>query len=314
MAGLACARRLADAGHEVEVFDKARRPGGRLSTRRSDLGSFDHGAQYFTARDPGFVREVQRWRSRGKVAPWEGRIVVLKDEATVTDSAETERYVGVPTMSQLAREMSENIQVHVGSRIRRLSRTASQWWLISDIDATNGPYDGVVVAVPSRQAASLLEPSPDLARVAERTVMHPCWAVMAVPEQPLALDFDAAFVHDAPLGWVACNSSKPGRGGPERWVLHGAPAWAEAHLEDEPQSVARTLWRSFFESLGRPVVGARHLEAHRWRFALPEPSTLDDVCLYDSALRLGACGDWCGGARVEGAYLSGVALARRIVA
>ena len=36
IAGLAAARRLAAAGVEVTVFDKARRPGGRLATRRAE--------------------------------------------------------------------------------------------------------------------------------------------------------------------------------------------------------------------------------------------------------------------------------------
>ncbi|MGF2507850.1 NAD(P)/FAD-dependent oxidoreductase, partial [Ralstonia pseudosolanacearum] len=35
-------------------------------------------------------------------------------------------------------------------------------------------------------------------------------------------------------------------------------------------------------------------------------------CLWDAASRLGACGDWCEGPRVEAAFLSGVALAAKI--
>ena len=36
MAGLSCARHLQEAGCRVTVFDKARGPGGRMSTRRGD--------------------------------------------------------------------------------------------------------------------------------------------------------------------------------------------------------------------------------------------------------------------------------------
>ena len=53
--------------------------------------------------------------------------------------------------------------------------------------------------------------------------------------------------------------------------------------------------------------------AHRWRYAIPlEP--LEDRCLYDPDLGLGACGDWCSGPRVEGAFLSGMAMGGRILA
>jgi renalase len=51
--------------------------------------------------------------------------------------------------------------------------------------------------------------------------------------------------------------------------------------------------------------------AHRWRWALPV-DPLPEPFLLDEKQALGLAGDWCGGPRVEGAYLSGVALARAI--
>ena len=56
MAGLACARMLAVAGMMPVILDKGRGIGGRLATRRAPEGrQFDHGAQYVTAKDPGFA-------------------------------------------------------------------------------------------------------------------------------------------------------------------------------------------------------------------------------------------------------------------
>ncbi len=40
---------------------------------------------------------------------------------------------------------------------------------------------------------------------------------------------------------------------------------------------------------------------------------IDQPYLFDPDLAIGACGDWCGGPRVEGAFLSGLALAERIL-
>ena len=55
MSGLACARRLVDAGLSPVVFDKGQGIGGRMATRRVDGLQFDHGAQYVTAQDSGFA-------------------------------------------------------------------------------------------------------------------------------------------------------------------------------------------------------------------------------------------------------------------
>lgn len=48
------ARTLLQAGHRVTVFEKAVGLGGRMATRDSAFGSFDHGNQHFTVRDPRF--------------------------------------------------------------------------------------------------------------------------------------------------------------------------------------------------------------------------------------------------------------------
>ena len=68
IAGLSAAQALTEAGHVVQIFDKSRGSGGRMSSKRSDAGALDMGAQYFTARDRRFVTEVQRWQTKGWVA------------------------------------------------------------------------------------------------------------------------------------------------------------------------------------------------------------------------------------------------------
>ena len=68
IAGLSCARALAASGVHVTVFDKSRGSGGRMSTRRGEGWACDHGAQYFTARDPLFQAELARWQAAGVAA------------------------------------------------------------------------------------------------------------------------------------------------------------------------------------------------------------------------------------------------------
>ncbi|OYX00993.1 MAG: deoxyribodipyrimidine photolyase, partial [Caulobacter vibrioides] len=74
MAGLSCAQALSAAGHAVQVLDKGRGPGGRMSTRRIKTPqgqvSFDHGAQFFTVRDPEFAARAAAWQAAGVAAPW----------------------------------------------------------------------------------------------------------------------------------------------------------------------------------------------------------------------------------------------------
>ncbi|RKH42983.1 FAD-dependent oxidoreductase [Corallococcus sp. AB050B] len=310
MSGLTLARVLTGAGFGVRVLDKGRGPGGRLSTRRSaDGGTFDHGAQYFTARDALLQELVDAWGAEGVVAEWRGRIGTLT-RGVVTPAKDSVRYVGVPGMSAVAKALADGLDVRMGVRVERVAREGRAWRLTSEAGEDLGLAEVVVAAVPAPQAVPLLAGAPALAAQAGAARMSPCWAVMARFDAPVAVALDGAFVEDSPLSWVARDTSKPGRTSGERWVLHGSPEYSAAHLEETAETMAPRLVEAFGQALGRDVRAVEAV-AHRWRFAMPSPP-LDASALYDPALGLGACGDWCAGPRVEGAFLSGAALARRI--
>jgi predicted NAD/FAD-dependent oxidoreductase len=313
ISGLTCANVVRDHGCRVHVFDKARGPGGRMSTRRADVWRFDHGAQYFTVRDPRFSRRVESWQRDGIVAPWTGVTVVLDGGTAVAKDGPPTRYVGVPGMNALCGRLATDLDVSFGTRVGSFVRIGEQWRLGSENGTDLGRFNAVVVSAPAPQASTLLGPvAPNLAARASGVEMAPCWAVMAAFPSPLDLGFDGAFVHGSPLSWVARNVSKPGRPDGEAWVFHGSPEWSLKHLELERDEAAKRLLEAFRRAVGGFEMMPDHLDAHRWRFALPlEP--LQETCLFDARLRLAACGDWCGGPRVEGAYLSGCAAADRVL-
>ncbi|NNE44465.1 MAG: FAD-dependent oxidoreductase [Gemmatimonadetes bacterium] len=299
IAGLTAARLLSASGHDVTVWDKGRRPGGRASSRRSPA-AFDHGAQYFTARDPRFRAQVDEWRAAGVVAPWNPRIRTPRDGDT--------RFVGVPGMNAAAEHLARGLDVRSGVRIADVTRNGTEWLLRDDSGVRVQQADTVLITTPPAQAVPLLSLAPDLAARAAACTLQPCWAVMLEFNDRLPVDFDAAFVRSGPLSWVARNSSKPGRAARETWVLHASAAWSREHLEEPKPSVIRELVRAFFHEAGTEEVRPEHADAHRWRFAIPD-NPYEDLSFHDPELDIGVGGDWCAGARIEGAYLSGRSLA-----
>ncbi len=310
IAGLSCASALQTAGLQVSVFDKSRGPAGRMSTKRGDDWQCDHGAQYFTARDPDFRAEVGRWVDAGVAAPWAPRLQVLGDESLHAPDPALERFVGLPRMTAPARFMATELDVRTQSTIVRIERRTDGWHLRS---AKHGwleqRFDAVLLAVPAPQAAPLLGPGSELAALAAGAHMRGCWALMLRFATPVGLPFDAAFVNDGPLRWIARDSSKPGRGGPETWLLHASAEWSEAHLEQDADAVAADLLRAFTQ-FGGPAPQA--WSAHRWRYADTEPA-LEKGCAWQGGNGLGLCGDWLNGGKVEGAWRSGRLLARQVL-
>ena len=70
LAGLSAANDLHQAGLKVLVVDKGRGLGGRLAGRRIGDATFDHGAQFMTARDSRFKASVAEWIEAGVAEEW----------------------------------------------------------------------------------------------------------------------------------------------------------------------------------------------------------------------------------------------------
>lgn len=314
VAGLRCARMLQDQGVAVTVFDKARGPAGRLSTRRAEGGlQFDHGAQYFTARDEAFTRRVRSWVNDGHAAVWQGRFGRLEAGRFHLEQPRTPRFVGKPRMSALGRHLAADLPVQLGVRIESLARIGHSWHLSDSHGGTHGDFDRVVLAIPAPQAVPLLEVTPTLADAAADVEMVPCHALMLRFDRPLDLPWDGVRVAEGPLAWIAHDSSKPGRSCPGSYVAHSRPAAAWDMVEQPAPEVAAALIRAFRAATGvaaSPVHGV----VHRWRYARPALDRMAGPhCLFDRDLGIGACGDWLVGARVEGAWLSGTAMAERLL-
>jgi predicted NAD/FAD-dependent oxidoreductase len=299
MAGLACAEGLANRGHDILLFDKGRGPGGRMSTRRIPTTAgeayFDHGAQYFTVRDGGFRQRVDAWMAEGAVAPW--------------PSAGSDAYVGVPAMNSPLRLSSNAQRVRWTTRVTRIESSGRGWRL--DLDRGEAvAVDIVIVATPAEQAADLLASvAADLSARARAVPSEPCWTAMLAFSQPIPVAQNC-WRGEGIVGWAARNSSKPGRIGPESWVVQGSPAWSRTHVETDPAWVVATLKGALPHLLGCVLPATIGESSQRWRFA--RSGAEGAGAIFDCDRGLGICGDWLIGPRVEAAWLSGTALAKQI--
>ncbi len=334
IAGLSCARTLAQAGHAVTVFEKSWRPGGRMATRASPFGGFDHGAQYFTVRDNRFALALQTVPDLCK--PWSANTVRVLDAHGRTVAAglpaQEPHWVATPGMIDLpvqwARPLVAAGSVQTQTRVTRIERSATataSWKLHTvgpDVDGQHErrSFDGfhaVVLAIPAWQTRELLQnselASPWIARI-DAVQVAPCWTMMlAFPQamQPglnaLGPQWNAARSTHHRIAWLARESSKPGRSPIERWTVQASAEWSREHLQDDAQRVQAKLQRAFAEVTGIRAEPA-HADMHRWMFA-KTVQPLGQSHLWDSKTALGACGDWCIGHRVEDAFVSGLEMA-----
>ena len=324
LGGLVCATLLAQAGYGVTCFDKAARPGGRAATRISQgKFQFDHGAQYFTCRDAHFQEWVERWLAEGIVAEWPGRIAALDGPGEWKTVEPLTRYVGVPKMSRLGEALAHDLDIRFETQVSRITSVEGGYQLFCQ-DQELGRFDRVLWNCPPLQVQKLVPADCAWQPRLDEVVMLPCWAVMLALDAVWDLPSDGIFANGSKLSWLARDSSKPGRDpagylaaeGPfakETWVLHSSTDWATANLETSPESVIATLVLEAERITQHPMPRRVQAIAHRWLYSRPLQS-LPEACLWDRTTQLGACGDWSGQARVEGAILSGLSLAKQVMA
>lgn len=304
LAGLACARRLSQAGLPVRLFDKGGAPGGRIATRRREDATFDHGAQYFTVREASFAAVVDAAAGQGAAARWVPRWPGGEQELRTL-------WVGAPGMASLPAALGAGLDLSLRCRVTELSREGDCWVLRDDLGRRLGPFAFVVLAMPAPQAAALAAGATTLAARVGAVPMAPCFAAMLAFEAPLELDFDADWREDPVLPWVARNSAKPGRRGLDAWVLHADAEWSRGRLEAPQAEVQAALVQRFEQRAGRRLPPIAHASLHRWRHARVE-APLGEPWAADWGASLAFCGDWCLDARVEAAFLSGDALGREL--
>ena len=298
----------------MTIWEKSRGLGGRVATRRLESGvAFDHGAQYFTVNDAAFRARVDGWCQDGVTSIWNGRIVVLKDSGVAQLKEPRDRYVGRPGMSAIAKSLATGLDVRLNIKIDGASRQDRTWQIRDNAGSTFGSFDWLISTAPPAQTMTLLGPhSVPLANSLAHVEMDPCWAVMLQTKSPVDVNFDAAFVHDSSLSWIARNTSKPDRLAENCWVLHASPGWSRDHVDDAVESVMADLVNEFWKVIGSAPQRTVEVISHRWLYALPQ-KPLPTKFLLDEATNLAACGDWCDGPKIEGAFLSGRALANQLL-
>ncbi|MEM8749097.1 MAG: FAD-dependent oxidoreductase [Pseudomonadota bacterium] len=314
MAGMTCATLLARAGRASVVYEKSRGLGGRMSTRRVELDgqqktlAFDHGAQFFRARNPDFEAFID---SLATSALWHPQ--PFKDSVSLDEPLR----VGSPAMNRVFASPHPAIDIRLNTRVRTIKRDDDGWTVEIEGESEKAVHPFVASMVPVDQARDLVATNAAIRSQLANVHLNPCWALMLAFETSLDVPFDVWRYVSEDIGWAARNSSKPGREGSfDCWVVHAAPEWSKAFLEIDAENAARRIFERFSEAVmfqtGVHLPKTVYSSAHRWRYAqtveaLGKPYASDET----GSLFLG--GDWCLGGRVEAAFESGAAIAKAVL-
>lgn len=306
MAGLTAAKRCASHGLRVVVLDKARAVGGRMATRRFGPGRFDHGAQHFSVRSSGFAADVAEWCDAGAAKVW-----FTSQSITHPERGREPRHVGAGAIRAIPEYLASGIEVRTAALVDRLEIGASV--------SIAGPEvrveaHSVVVTAPVPQTMSLLAQSAislpgGVAASLVAVKYDATLALLALLDAPAGLRDGHATPGGDTIAWIADNQHK-GVSPVPAVTVHSTAAFAAAHLDVD---VAR--WTAMLVDEVERILGAAVIEAHghRWRYSQPRMALDCGAVAADTPVPVIAAGEVFAGARVEGAYLSGIAAADLVV-
>ncbi len=310
--GLAAASRLSPRNYRI--FEKSRGPGGRLASKRMDAVRADIVAQFFTGRDHRFQVTVDSAVAAGFVTQWQPNMGTFEDHQPIASPDRQARFVGHPYMNSLGRFLSQNIEIQTESRVQTIEPNGDLFRLILTSQETL-TADCVLVTAPVDQMVAMLQHF-DVEQLGSRFAMDPTWTTVLSVEEPLrgsaGESFDALFGGDHPLfDFIAVENSKPGRQS-NFIVVHATPEWSTQHLESDPAEISELIREALSETF---QVTTQAKVSHRWRYARPtNPKFTAQKRIYQVSPNLWVAGDYLAGGRVEGAYLSGLEAAERILA
>ncbi len=330
VAGITCAQQLRLAGYSVELVEKSRGMGGRLAKRRLTDASAgathaDHGVCYLKPKDATFARLVQRLCDRGAMAVWTEKIHELGAVVgeVVPPQSRSARYASPQGINALAKAMSKDLTIHYQQRAVALHSQAEGWEIETD-QGLSLKAKALVIAVPTPQAIALVEPLADLddETLAQLKSVNYSKSIAAIAVYDPEHQATAAqlpwqgincYRHES-LAWVGLESSKQLNPQQPVVVVHSNMAFGEAQFEAEDrQAVGQSLLEMAAKATGEAWLAQPEiLQVHRWGYAFPQTPLSEPYVEAKTNLPLWFAGDWCGGDRVESAFLSGLALANQI--
>ena len=311
ISGLLAADALQRGGWRVTVLEKSRGVGGRMATRRVGDGTFDHGAQFFTVRGDRFSDLVDGWLGAGAAAEWARGFA---DAEGSPNEDGHPRYRGAEGMTSIPKHLARGLDVRTGERAVRVDVSTGGWEVACE-SGLRLEASALVLAMPVPQALDLAT-SGDYAladssrRRLEAISYDPCLALMVVLDGSGGVPEPGGMqIKDEPLDWIGDNQRK-GISESPAITIHAGPEWSRAHFEDDEAEITEAMLSFAGDRVGTDLSSSvLDSSLARWRYSWVTNAHPEPFLAASQAPALLFCGDAFGQPKVEGAALSGLAVA-----
>ena len=296
--------------YSVQVFDKARGPGGRSSNKRFKNNlSFDHGVQYISPKSKPFTKYIQKLYKNKILKSWDDNHL----DFTFEKKPFSKKYIGRKANNDLVKYNLKNIKQFFASPIEKID-FKKYFWEITLKNKSKHQFKSLIITCPFPQLKKLAKNYLGKNVLKLKVQMQPNITVMLALKNQKSLPISSIKFNDNILAWAANeNSKKRFTSNINLWTLQATLRWSKKTINryKTDQSIINQLASRFIKLTGFEKNKIIYKRIHGWKYSYNYEKT-PHLSIWNKKINLGICGDWLSGPKVENAWLSANDLSKKI--
>ena len=310
IAGSAIAN-LLEKKYTVEIFDKARGPGGRASNRRYKKNlSFDHGLQYISPVSNDFKKFIQRLKIKKIIKEWTGNNL----DFTFNKKEKSVKYIGVKGNNQICKYLIRNIKSNYLSEVTNI-QFKSNYWTITLNNKSKVFFKKVILTCPFPQLKLLGYKylSKEIKNI--NLKMTPNITVMVAYENCKKIPVSSIKFNNDIIAWASHeNTKKRFNSNQSLWTIQCTNTFSQKNinlLKKNKKKYQLIILKKFEELTGYQSKNIVFKNIHGWKYAYSKKDTKINS-FWSNKIKLGVCADWFSGPKAENSWLSANSLYKQI--
>jgi renalase len=299
--------------NSVNLFDKARGPGGRSSFKRLDkIRGFDHGTQYISPKSAPFKKFIKELIKKKILKTWSGKHLFLNSKKK--EKKIHTKIIGRKGNNDISKYLLRNVSCYFKNELKKINYKQKKW-ILTFSDGKIRIYDKLILTCPFAQLFKLSNRFIKNPFLKNKVKMDANITVMIVIKKT-KININSYLFDDKILGWAAKeNSKKRFKSSQDLWTLQSTYGWANKKINKNRNNKdlnSKILINQFFKLTGIKKTRVLFSLNHGWKYS-SNSRPLKIKSYWNSSLNLGVCADWFVGPRLEAGWISANDLYKKII-
>jgi len=297
--------------YSVEIFDKARGPGGRSSNRRYNNSlSFDHGLQYISPKTKNFKKFISELERKKVLKKWLGNHL----DFTFSKKEESSKYIGVKGNNDVCKYLIKNIKSNYLASVTNIKFKFNHW-IITLNNKDKVFFKNLILTCPFPQLKKLSRKYLNKEMLNINPQMTPNITIMAVYKNCKKVPINSIKFNDHTIAWANQENTK-GRFNSIQtlWTIQCTEIFSKKiiNLFKKNEKQYEFLILKQFEKLtGYESKNVIFQKIHGWKYAYSKSGSKIES-FWDNKTNLGVCADWFKGSKAEDSWVSANSLYKEI--